>query len=459
MTTSIDRAGDPRSDAPVSADLVVVTSDRRLSGIDMAVLWGDLSIGILVLYTGALLVPALSLQDALGAIVIGSLLGCIPLAVVAAAGARSGTATMALFRPVLGVRGSYLPSVINAVQLVGWAAFEFWAMAGVANAVTREATGRDLYPVWLVGIALGCTALALVGPVRFVRRWLERFGIYVLLAAGAWLTFRVLTVGDLSAVWGAPGTGGLGFWLGVDLVIAMPVSWLPLVADYTRFSTSSRGAFAGVFGGYLVGNVWFYSLGALLVLLAGSQVGVLGIGDALIALAGGAVVLASLVVGETDAAFANLYSAAVSVGNIAPRLSRRRLIVAIATIAFAIALFLGESAETFELFLLTIGSVFVPLFGVFLAHETMRTFGWQRSESSSGVDAAAVVAWLAGVIAYHWSSPSPLPGWQQAVAWFFEDLLGVGFPLAQGSLGASIPGFVVAFVIGLGGFAATRRTR
>src|SRR5436189_3262096 len=93
---------------------------RRFSGLDIGVLWGDLSIGLLVLLTGALLVPSLGLPSALLAIVVGSLIGCVPLALVGLAGARDGVPTMVLFRPVLGVQGSYLPSVLNVVQLNRW---------------------------------------------------------------------------------------------------------------------------------------------------------------------------------------------------------------------------------------------------------------------------------------------------------------------------------------------------
>src|SRR6266576_3895008 len=109
----------------------VPASLRRFSGLDLAVLWGDLSIGLLVLVSGALLVPGLGLPMAVLAIVIGTAIGCVPLGLVA--GARDGVPSMVLFRPVLGLRGSYVPSVANLVQLIGWTAFEFWAMGRIAN--------------------------------------------------------------------------------------------------------------------------------------------------------------------------------------------------------------------------------------------------------------------------------------------------------------------------------------
>ena len=102
-----------------------VPRDRRVfSGLDLAILWGDLGIGLLVLVTGALLVPGLGFAAALLAIVVGSVIGVGLLSLVAVAGADHGIPTMVLFRPVLGLRGSWVPSFFNVLQLIGWTAVE-----------------------------------------------------------------------------------------------------------------------------------------------------------------------------------------------------------------------------------------------------------------------------------------------------------------------------------------------
>jgi NCS1 family nucleobase:cation symporter-1 len=254
----VDRLGTVLEREAPSWGIRPVPPDRRtLSGLDLAVLWGDLSVGLLVMVTGALLVPALGLGRALLAIAIGSVVGCLPLALVARAGQRERVPTMVLLRPVLGERGSFLPSVLNVVQLVGWTAVEFWAMGEVANVASTRAFGVDARNGWVVVVAVVCTSLALGGPILVVRRWLERFGIYVLLATAAWITVEVLRVGDVGSAWRAPGAGGLPFWVAVDLVIVMPVSWLPLAADYTRFARPGSRAAAGTYVGYLIGNAWF----------------------------------------------------------------------------------------------------------------------------------------------------------------------------------------------------------
>jgi putative hydroxymethylpyrimidine transporter CytX len=428
---------------------------QRLRTLDLAVLWGDLSIGLLVLASGALLVPGLGLPLALLAIVIGSLVGCVPLALVGAAGSREGVPGMVLFRPVLGRRGSYLPSAVNLVQLVGWTAFELWAMARVANAVSRELFHLDSYMLWLVLVAIVCTALALAGPIFAVRRWLERFGVWVVAAVCAWITIRVLALGGLGVVWSRPGAGGLPFWLAVDLVIAMPMSWLPLVADFNRFARDPRGAALGTFWAYAAGNIWFYSLGALLVVVAGSTTDVFDIGTTIAAAAGGAVVLLALLVGESDQAMANIYSGAVSVQNVFPGSSQRRLILFVAAAGLALASLLREGvATTFEFFLLLIGSVFVPLFAVFLA-DWLVLHGGRYGEAAlfdeapSGIRWRALVPWAAGFIAYQWCVPTGPTWWVNSVAKVFKTVR-LPFPLVSGSpFGASAPSFLVAFALAL----------
>ncbi|HXJ62140.1 MAG TPA: cytosine permease [Actinomycetota bacterium] len=454
MTTAAERLERAlEREAPAWGIRPVPPEQRRLRGFDFAVLWGDLAIGLLVMLTGALLVPALGLPEALAAIVVGSVLGCIPLALVGVAGAREGVPGMVLFRPVLGVRGSFVPSVLNIVTLVGWTGFELWAMSLVANRVWHLG-----YGVWLAVVAVVCTALALGGPIVVIRRWLERFGAWVIGAVGLWITVRVLTHGDLSAMWNAPGKGGLHFLLAVDLVIVMPVSWLPLVADYNRFARRGVTGAVGTFAGYAIGNAWFYSLGAMLVLVAGPS-GLAGPGDlgtAIASVAGGWVVLLALLVGETDEAFADIYSSAVSAQNLSERVRQRPAVLCVAVAGVGLAAWLGGrpslAVGNYEQFLFLLGSVFVPLFGVFVAdHFVLRN----RPSDLFAVDALpsfrwrAVVPWVVGFLLYQWSVPTALPGWEDGMRTLFHSWLGLPFPLAGSALGASVPSFLVALLVSL----------
>lgn len=422
----------------------VPETQRRLSGLDLGVLWGDLSIGILVLVTGGFLVPALSGMQAMLAIVIGGVIGCAALALVSIAGAREGVPTMVLLRPMLGRRGSFAPSAMNVLQLLGWTAVELWAMGKVANVLSIQVAEIDAEPLWIVVVAVLCGGAAIAGPTRVIRVWLERFGVWALGAAGVWLTIALLTSGGLGEAFTASGTGGFPFWAAVDLVIVMPISWMPLAADYSRFTATGVSAGPGVFIGYLVGNTWFYALGALLVLVGGSA-DVVGVGGSILALGGGLVALVILLVGETDEAFANIYSTAVSVQNVVPRWSQRRVIIAVTCVATAGALVLVDLV-TFETFLFLLGSVFVPLFGVFFV--SYFVFG-ERSVERDGIRWRAVFAWAVGFLVYHWCAPLAWEGWMTGVRTVLHDGLGLPFPLFDGKLGASLPGFVAAVACAL----------
>ena len=420
---------------------------RNLGGLDLAVLWFDLSVGLLVMVTGALLVPALGTGRAFLAIGVGTLIGCVPLALVGLAGEREGVPTMVLLRPVLGARGSFLPTLLNVVQLVGWTAVEFWAMGEVANVASAQLFGFESRVFWLAVVAVVCTALAIGGPVLVVRRWLERFGIYVLLGSAVWITVEVLR--GSGAVWDSAGRGGLPFWLAVDLVIVMPVSWLPLAADYNRFARPGSRATLGTYGGYAAGNAWFYALGVLLVLATGASADALGIGSAIVGLAGGGVVLVALLVGESDNAFADIYSAAISSQNVASEAPQRGLAVAVGALGFLLAL--AFTAERYEQFLFLIGSIFVPLTAVFLADFFVRNrgrYGEAALFESRGVRWLAFMPWVLGFVVYQWCVPTGPPGWIDAVGRVF-DAVGLPFPLFGSGLGASLPSFAVAFALTL----------
>jgi nucleobase:cation symporter-1, NCS1 family len=426
---------------------------RTLSAVDVGILWNDLSLGLLVLVTGGLLVPALGLPAAIGAVVVGSLIGCLPLAAVALAGAREGLPGMVLFRPVLGRTGSYLPSVLNVAQLLGWTSVEFWAMGRLANTMSIEVFGFDAFWLWLSLTAVACTALAVGGPVLVVKRFLERFGTWVVLASGFLLTLTLILSGSGMSAWSRPGEGGLPFWLAVDLVIVMPVSWLPLVADSTRFARGERGVFTATFAGYALGNTWFYVLGALLVLNASAAPSAEGVGVAIFSFSAGlaVVLILGLLIGEAPNAFANIYSTAVSTLNVVPRASRAGLSVVVGGVAFLLALLF--TIDRYEVFLFMIGSVFVPLAAVFLADYFVRARGRYGAElvfgpGSEGFRWAALVPWIAGFVLYHWSVPTGPEGWVEAVGRLFTNV-GLPFPLMESRWGASVPSFAVAFVLSL----------
>ena len=448
----------PRVEAPPDWGVdPVPPAERRMSFRQHFVLWFNLGIGLLVILTGALLVlPAedhglgMAPRQALLAVVVGSIIGVFLLSLMSYAGARVHVPTMVLLRPVLGIRGSYVPSLFNFLQLVGWTAFELWAMSWAANHVVKTLFDFDAYLLWLAVFTVICTSFALGGPIVVVRQWMEKFGIWVMTAASLWLTYSIVSSFSLGDVLSQTSTDGAPFWVGVDLVIAMPISWIPLIADYSRFGRSDRSAFAGTGLGYLLANTWFYGLGVLLVATVTlgdlSNPAVAIAGAIIVFTAGWLALLATLAV-ETDQAFADIYSAAVTAQNVFSRIPQRVFIILVAAIGLVLASFLNM--VTYEIFMLLIGSVFISLFGVMAADYFVvrrqvydAAALYQRDGVywyAGGVNWLALVCWAAGVTVYHILNPNLLSNFVEGVQGLAPEIL-TGY-------GGSLPSFIVAFVL------------
>src|SRR5262245_27868605 len=411
---------------------------RVLSGLETGLLWGNLGVSLLVIVAGAILVPALSLPAALVAILAGCLIGNAMLAVAGMIGADARVPGMALMRAPLGQRGSLVPTGINVLQGIGWTVFELLVIATAAAALSDKLFGFRAQWLWTLVFAAFALVLALLGPIGFVRRFIRRFAVWAVPLALLYLTWWALDGADLSAIWHADGEGGLSVWQGADVVVGITVSWIPYAADYTRFSQTRKGALGGTGIGYLVPDLWLLALGVVLV-LSRDLFDPAALPTA-VAAGGFAAILAlfALLVTETDEAFANAYSAAVSLQNAVPRAPQALLIVIVTGIATVGALVVDIG--NYYSFLLLLGSVFVPLFAVLLA-DWLAARRHYTPEDVFGGPAwrpGLIAAWIAGFALYQWLYPTG-PSW-------WVDLVGKLNPPEWG-IGATVPSFLVAFGI------------
>ena len=424
---------------------------RVLSGPDLALLWGNLGVSLLVIVAGAILVPALSLPTALVAIVVGGVIGNAMIGAAGAIGAQAGVPGMALMRAPLGSRGSLLPTAINVVQCIGWTAFELLVIATAAAALSDELLGFEARWAWTLVFGGAALALGLLGPVAVSRRVLRRVAVWVVPIAVGYLTWWGLRGGGLGDAWSAPGEGGLSVWVGIDVVVAVTVSWVPLVADYTRFATSPRAAFWGTGLGYLVPDVWLLALGACLVLTQ-------GLGDpaalpAAVAAGGAAAIVAlvALTVAETDEAFANAYSGAVSLQNLLPDVPQRALVVATTALGT-----LGALAPRARLVPVVPAPARIVLRPA--VRGPARGLAARRAARTRATDVfdgpawrpGMIGAWVTGFAVYQWLAPT-------GPAWWVEQVQRLDPP--SWGIGATLPSFAAAFGVALAVAAAGRRLR
>jgi putative hydroxymethylpyrimidine transporter CytX len=428
------------TEKPVSAleaPLTLAGPAPRLLGLrDTLGLWGNLGISLLLPVAAAFVVlPGRPLWVTLLAIVVGAAIGAVLLGLGAAAGAREGVPTMVLLRGLLGRRLSSVPTVLNLIQCVGWATFEIWVIA--------EAASRALdAPRWpfLLGAGALATLMALrpLGSVKV----LARYAVWAALACVVYLFVEVLTT-PLTPVQ----SGGAGsFWTAADIVIALPVSWFPLVADYTRHVRTGRTAFTGTAIGYGLATVAFFTLGVL-ALAAYGAAGLDVIG-ALLALPLGAIAVVVLLLVEVDEAFANIYSTAVSTQNLAGRLDRRALALVVGGLATALAF--GLNVAAYEPFLFLIGAIFVPLVGVFVvAYFAVPRGSWDTSQSAPA-RWVLLLPWAAGFVAYQLTLPTYFDGagagW---TAWWGQRQADLGIDPANGWSASLVSLAVAALLTGL----------
>ena len=420
-----NRSSNPNANSN-SALRPLAAAERVFNWHDHASLWFSLGVGLLVMQVGAYLVPAVGSRDAAIAIVLGSLVGAGLLAWTARLGCDSGLSSAGLMHATFGSHFAKLPVLLNMAQLIGWTTFELVIMRDGTAAVGKQSFGLDLGSfggIAATTLLWGTVLVALLAGsmTQLVRKLISRIGLPLVIASLLWLTWQFgsqLQAQGLAAFWARPGDGSMGLLSAMDLVIAMPVSWLPLVADYARHGKSGRSAFSGTWLGYALANIWCYALGVLVVSVAQPSADLV---SALLLAQGGLLALSLILVDEIDNAYGDVYSGAVSGHSLRPRWSVRQWGLGLALVCTALALVLPM--HSLEPFLLLLSSVFVPLYGVILGR--LATGDAVLATSGKKIDWTAAGLWLMGIACYHllanvapqWGSALPTLALTFTLAW------------------------------------------
>jgi nucleobase:cation symporter-1, NCS1 family len=398
--------------------------ERNLGGMDFLLLWAGAAVSLAEIWAGGLLVP-LGITAGILAVLLGHIIGNTPLALGGIIGARTGLPSMVCVRPSFGVRGSYFATVLNLVQLVGWTGVMLWIGGQAAQAV-KPFPGVG-FRGWVIVAGIVTTLWAVLGH-RFWK-WIQRIAVTALLLLCCVMTYVLFSRYGWDQLTSIPSKGSMPFMVGLDLVIAMPISWLPLVCDYTRFGKSTPAAFWGTWVGYFLVSSWMYLIGLSAALATGSATPESMVMDLMVGMGLALPAIIIVLFSTFTTTFLDIYSTAVSSLNMWPGLGERRGSILCGILGTALALVFPATA--YEAFLLFIGSVFCPLFGVVLADYFVlrrgryfegQIHGRDLYWYSGGFNPWAFVSWAAGFGLYH---------------------------LFQGatSLGSSIPSLVIAGVI------------
>ena len=413
---------------------------RNLGGWDFFLLWSGAAVSLAEIWAGGLIVP-LGLSLGLWAILLGHLIGNTPFALGGLIGSRWGIPTMVSIRPSFGIRGSYFAAGLNVLQLIGWTAVMLIICGQAANAISKH-YGFSNPTLWIVLSGTITTLWALVGH-RFWK-YLQRISVFVLLILCMVMTYIVFLEYGWSMLSQITPKREFPFMVGMDLVIAMPISWLPLVSDYSRFATSSRYGFWGTWIGYFIVSSWMYLLG-LAASLATQSTDPSGVVMNLMLKFGWAIPALIIVLFSTfTTTFLDIYSTAISGLSIFPKLGERKGVLLGGILGTGVAI-LFPTLLQYEHFLLFIGAMFCPLFGIVLADYFFLKRGeidlddlYRRDGKYwfwKGVNPTALIAWAIGFAIYLGFSPMLMEKVLQIKA---------AFPWP---LGSSLPSMILAGLV------------
>jgi len=411
--------------------------ERNLGGWDFFLLWAGAAVSLAEIWAGGLLVP-LGLGLGLFVILLGHLIGNTPFALGGIAGSRWGIPTMVSVRSSFGIRGSYFAAALNVIQLVGWTAVMLIICGGAAEAISKS-YGYSNPNLWIILSGAITTLWALVGH-RFWK-WIERISVIALLALCVTMTFLVFGEFGWEKLLQIPRQKDFPLMVGMDLVIAMPISWLPLVSDYSRFSSRSQSCFWGTWIGYFIVSSWMFLLGSA-ASLASPSLDPSGVVMNLMVRFGWAIPALLIVFFSTfTTTFLDIYSAAISALNIVPSLGERKGVIAGGILGTLTALYF-PTLLNYEHFLLFIGAMFCPLFGIVLVDYFIMKKGILKVEELyrrdgsywfwRGINPLAILAWIVGFALYLGFSPM-----------LMEKVIGIKAAIPW-PLGSSLPSFVVS---------------
>ena len=349
------------------------------------------------------------------------------MALIGYIGFKVGVGTMSLTRPSFGIRGSYLPSVLNTTQFIGWTAVNTFIASISISFIAAEAFGWPAYgqpgssKVLVLGILImSVLHLISVAVGHHSVKIVERVGVILLLILGIWESVVVIQHVPLREIltWQPPADKALPLGSALDAMAAFSLGWVPAIAEFTRYTRNKSSAMVAPMIGANVSLFWFAAVGILGTIGTAIVTGTFDPNNSdpstIAAKLGlGVLALVVIVLTSTTANAVNLMAAGMSLTNIFPKLKAKPalwLVAVISALVTLIPVFLASFLHAFILFLDYIGMVFAPVFAIMiidffvLKKRQYDAHDLDRQESrywfSNGINWITVGIWVLGVVVY-----------------------------------------------------------
>lgn len=353
--------------------------EKRTSIFENGMIWFGAGVSIAEILTGTYLAP-LGFGKGLAAIIIGHIIGCLMLFLAGVIGGIARRSAMETVKMSFGQKGSLLFSVLNVLQLVGWTAIMIYDGALAADGVLS--TGKWVWclvigALIVLWILIGITNLGKVNVVAMT-------ALFILTLILCKVIFF-----DSGAV-GMAADDSMTFGAAVELSVAMPLSWLPLISDYTREAKEPIKATAVSAIVYGVVSCWMYVIGMGAAIYTGEY----DIAQIMVKAGLGIVGLLIIIFSTVTTTFLDAYSAGISSESIVAKLNGKHVAVVVTVIGTVAAIVYPMDNITDFLYL--IGSVFAPMIAIQIAD----FFILKRDNSKSVVNVPNMVVWVIGFVVY-----------------------------------------------------------
>ncbi|HVI39476.1 MAG TPA: putative hydroxymethylpyrimidine transporter CytX, partial [Anaerovoracaceae bacterium] len=353
-------------------------SEKRTSVLSNGLIWFGAGVSMAEILTGTYFAP-LGFAKGMLASMIGHVIGCTMLFLAGLIGARTRRSSMETVKMSFGQKGSLLFSVLNVLQLVGWTAIMIYDASLAANGILD--TGAW---VWCLVIGALIVVWILIGVTNLGKLNIAAMSALFLLTLVLCKNVFLGNTADFIS------KDSLSFGAAVELAAAMPLSWLPLISDYTREAEKPFGATAVSTVVYGLVSCWMYAIGMGAAIFTGEY----DIGQIMVKAGLGAAGLLIIIFSTVTTTFMDALSAGVSTESISRRL-KGKWIAVIVTVIGTIGAMMYPMDNIMD-FLYLISSVFAPM----IAIQITDYFLLNKDSTASGVNTVNLVIWLAGFIIY-----------------------------------------------------------
>lgn len=352
--------------------------EKRTTLFENGLIWFGAAVSIAEILTGTYFAP-LGFAKGLLAILIGHIIGCIMLFFAGLIGGKLGKGAMETAKISFGNKGGLLFSILNIVQLIGWTAIMIYDGALAADGIMSIGN-------WFWCIVIGCLIILwiLIGIKNLGKvNTIAMAALFILTIA---LSFVIFGEGRAQSI----SDDGMTFGAAIELSVAMPLSWLPLISDYTREAKNPFKATAVSAIVYGVVSCWMYVIGMGAAIFTAES----DIAQIMLKAGFGIAGLVIIVFSTVTTTFLDAYSAGISSESVSTKISGKWFAVCVTVVGTVSAVFLplGDITE----FLYFIGSVFAPMIAIQIAD----FFILKKDSSQRAFNVQNLIVWLIGFITY-----------------------------------------------------------